>query len=211
MNGRKACRCHRPTVGSDRYGQSTMNDTYCHLCDADPCYCGQHGKVAFVEAKPPRERGGPRGLDAAISEFVLSSHEAGTRENWTGWLHRIQKEFGDDDAPRAVWNRVSNVLQREWRFISHPNSDQPMGPPSSFPDVRRLSLEDAIAEVERLIDRGGWAAGAKGLRLWQIVERIPNVVYISIYDALHDMNKRGHRVTTTSPNGHSSQFWYVKD
>ncbi len=188
-----------------------MSDTYCHLCDADPCYCGQHGRVTYVESKAPVQRNAPKGLDAAVREFVLSSHDAGVRENWTGWLHRIQRQFGDEDATRSVWNRVSNNLQREWLLISHPNVDGPMGPPSSFPDVRRLSLELATAEVEQLIDRGGWAAGEKGLRLWQVVERIPNVVYISIYDALHDMNRRAHRVTTKSPSGNNTQFWYVKD
>lgn len=82
--------------------------------------------------------------------------------------------------------------------------------PSSYPEVRRLSLDEAIAEVERLLDSGGWVRGEKGLRLWQVVERIPNVAYISIYDALHEMNRRGHRVTTTSPGGNNSQFWYVE-
>lgn len=189
-----------------------MTDTYCHLCDADPCYCGQHGHVTYVEQKVPVERRGPRGLDAAVREFVLSSHDAGVRDNWTGWLLRIQKQFGNEDAPRSVWNRVSNDLQREWLLISHPNDDRPMGPPTSFPEVRRLSLDEAVAEVERLIDSGGWVAGTKGLRLWQIVERIPNVVYISIYDALHDMNRRGHRVTTKSPaSGSNTQFWYVAE
>ncbi len=187
-----------------------MSDTYCHLCDADPCYCGQHGQVTFVENKTAVERSGPKGLDADVREFVLSSHQAGVRENWTGWLHRIQDKFGAANATRPVWSRVSNDLGREWLLISHPNDDRPMGPPSSFPEVRRLSLDEAVVEVERLIDSGGWVAGAKGLRLWQIVERIPNVVYISIYDALHDMNRRGHRVTTRSPtSGSNTQFWYV--
>ncbi|RYC14770.1 hypothetical protein [Nocardioides zhouii] len=187
-----------------------MSDTYCHLCDADPCYCGQHGQVAHVEIKLPSKRGGPNGLDAAVREFVLSSHEAGVREPWEGWLRRIQAEFGEDDAPRQVWNRVSNDLQREWLLISHPNVEGPLMAPSSYPEVKRLSLDEAIAEVERLLDSGGWVRGENGLRLWQVVERIPNVVYISIYDALHEMNRRGHRVTTTSPGGNNSQFWYVE-
>ena len=187
-----------------------MSDTYCHLCDADPCYCGQHGRVTAVEKKATVERGGPKGLDDAVREFVLSSHDAGVREDWEGWLRRIQEQFGVADAPRQVWNRVSNNLQREWILITHPNVAGPLMPPSSFPEVRRLSLEDAIAEVEHLIDRGGWTATDKGLRLWQVVQRIPNVVYISIYDALHEMNRRDHRVTTKSPSGNNSQFWYVR-
>ncbi|WP_157550724.1 hypothetical protein [Nocardioides jensenii] len=145
-----------------------------------------------------------------MREFVLSSHEAGVRENWTGWLNRIVEHFGEEDAPRPVWNRVSNDLQREWLLISHPAHDGPMMPPASYPEVRRLSLPDAIAEVERLIDSGGWAVGEKGLRLWQVVERIGDVLYISIYEALHDMNGRNHRVTTVSPGGNPSQFWYVR-
>ncbi len=188
----------------------TMSDTRCHLCDAEPCYCGQHGQVTFVEKKTPVERGGPKGLDAAVREFVLSSHEAGVREDWQGWLRRIQEQFGENDAPRQVWNRVSNNLQREWLLISHPNVEGPMMAPSSFPEVRRLPLEQAIAEVEQLIDSGGWVAGEKGLRLWQVVSRIPNVVYIATYDALHEMNRRNHRVTTKSPLGNNTQFWYVK-
>lgn len=188
-----------------------MTATYCHLCDADPCYCGQHGNITYVEQKAPIERGGRKGLDAAIREFVMSTHETGVRENWAGWLTRIQAQFGEEDAPRSAWSRVSNNLQREWVLISHPNDDRPMGPPSAFPEVRRVSLEEAELEVERLIDIGGWVAGDKGLRLWQVVERIPNVVYISIYDALHDMNRRGYRVTTKSPTSErNTQFWYVK-
>lgn len=187
-----------------------MDDSYCHLCDADPCHCGQHGRVTFVEKKVAAERGGPRGVDAAVREFVLSSHEAGERETWGGWLDRIQERFGRDTVPREVWNRVRNDLQREWRLISHPNVEGPMDAPSSFPDVRRLSPAEATAEVERLIDRGGWVAGEKGLRLWQVVARIPDVVYISIYDALHEMNARSYRVTTKSPGGSATQFWYVR-
>lgn len=197
------------SVGAGGYGVTDMSETYCHLCDADPCYCGQHGQVAYVQHKT-FERGAPKGMDAAVREFVLSSHEAGVRENWTGWLNRIVEQFGEEDAPRPVWNRVSNDLQREWLLISHPAHDGPMMPPASYPDVRRLSLPDAIAEVERLIDSGGWAAGEKGLRLWQVVERIGDVLYISIYEALHDMNGRNRRVTTMSPGGNPSQFWYVR-
>jgi hypothetical protein len=182
---------------------------YCHLCDADPCYCGQRGQVTPVPHKTV-DRSGPKGLDGAVREFVLSSHESGVRESWGGWLGRIQDEFGQDDAPRAVWNRVSNNLQREWLLIGDPNRDGPMMAPSFYPNVRRLFPKDAIAEVERLIDSGGWQAGEKGLRLWQVAQRMRDVVYISVYDALHDMNGRAYRVTTQSPNGKNSQFWYVK-
>jgi hypothetical protein len=187
-----------------------MSDTYCHLCDADPCYCGQHGQVTHVETKLPSTRGGPKGIDAAVRQFVLSSHNAGVREDWEGWLRRIQTHLGEDDAPRQVWHRVSNSLQREWLLISHPNAGGPLMEPRAYPEVRRLSLDEAIAEVEQLLDSGGWVRGEKGLWLWQVVERIPNVVYISIYDALHEMNRRGYRVTTKSPTGNNTQFWYVE-
>lgn len=42
-----------------------------------------HGRVTHVESKAPVQRGYPKGLDAAVREFVLSSHEAGVRKNWT--------------------------------------------------------------------------------------------------------------------------------
>lgn len=43
-----------------------------------------------------------------------------------------------------------------------------------------------------------------------VSRRIANVAYISICDALHDLNGRDRLVTTTAPSGKSSQFWYVK-
>lgn len=186
-----------------------MSETFCHLCDADPCYCGQHGQVTSIPRKTV-ERGSPKGLDAAIREFVLSTHDTGVRENWGGWQHRILEKFGEDDGTRQVWNRVCNDIQRSGLLVSHPAHDGPMLHPSQYPDVRRLQLPDAVTEVERLIDSGHWVEGEKGLRLWQVVQRIGDVVYISIYDALHDMNARGYRVTTKSPAGNPSQFWYVK-
>lgn len=62
-----------------------MSD-YCHLCDADPCYCGQHGKVASAPAAPGVARSGPRGIDDAMREFVLQKYEEGVLENYAGWL-----------------------------------------------------------------------------------------------------------------------------
>lgn len=185
-----------------------MEDNYCHLCDADPCYCGQNGQVTHVPRKTV-ERGAPRGLDRAVRQFVLDGHEAGVRASWAEWEERIREEFKDDDI-RSIWNRVSNGLQRDGLLITHPIHGGHVMPPSHYPDVRRLSVPDAVAEVEALIDRGAWTKGESGLRLWQVVQRIGDVLYISIYDALHDMNGRQHRVTTVSPAGNPSQFWYVK-
>ena len=74
-----------------------MTDTYCHLCDADPCYCGRHGKVEATPKKPTFARSGPRGMDEAVREFVLTSYEAGVLEDWSGWLALIRDRFGRDD------------------------------------------------------------------------------------------------------------------
>lgn len=176
-----------------------MEDGYCHLCDSDPCYCGQKGQVTHV-ARKSVDRGAPRGLDTAVRQFVLDSHVAGTRADWVEWEDRISEEFNDDDI-RSIWNRVSNGLQRDGLLITHPIRGGYLMPPSHYPDVRRLSVPDAVIEVEALIERGGWSNGEAGLRLWQVVHRIGDVLYISIYDALHDMNSRQHRVTTVSPAG----------
>lgn len=185
--------------------------SYCHLCDADPCYCGQHGQVTPAPPKKLTSHGGPRGMDAAIREFVLTSHAAGTQESWEGWFDRLKEEFGPDDgAVRTAWNRVSNGIQRDWLLIEPPGGGGPMMPPSHYPHVRRLTTSEAAKEVERLIESGGWRVGDPGLRLWQVWRRIPNTAYIAIYDALHDMNGRDYRVTTTAPSGKRSQFWYVK-
>lgn len=188
-----------------------MSD-YCHLCDFDPCACGQHGKVEIISRKTV-DRAGPRGLDGAVRDLVLTSHDAGTRENWSGWLDLIVEKFGPDrSAVRDVWNRVSNGLKRDWLLIDDPDLDRdgPLMPPAHYPQVRRLTTQEAVAEVEQLIAAGGWKVGEPGLRLWQVWRRIPNVVYTSIYDALHEMNGRSFLVTTTAPSGKSSQFWYVK-
>ena len=82
--------------------------------------------------------------------------------------------------------------------------------PSHYPQVKFLSLPEAIAAVEQLIASGGWGAGEKGLRLWQVARRFENVAYISIYDALHDMNRREYLVTTKAPSGNHTMFWYVR-
>lgn len=188
-----------------------MSD-YCHLCDFDPCTCGQHGKVDVISRRTAN-RTGPTGMDNAVREFVLTSHEAGVQENWDGWLTLLVAKFGPDrDSVRNAWSRVKNNLQREWLLIDDPDEDRngPMMPPAHYPQVRRLTKAQAVAEVEQLIATEGWKAGESGLRLWEVWRRIPNVVYISIYDALHDMNGRGHLVTTTAPSGNPSQFWYVK-
>ena len=190
-----------------------MSETYCHLCDADPCYCGQHGKVEATPNKATSTRSGPRGLDDAVREFVLTSYEAGVLESWRGWLDLIKDRFGhnDHDAVRHAWNRVNNELQRKWLLIDDPASpDGPMRSPAHYPQVNYLSLPEAIAAVEQLIASGGWVAGEKGLRLWQVARRIENVAYVNVYDALHDMNRREYLVTTKAPSGSHTMFWYVR-
>lgn len=188
-----------------------MND-YCHLCDFDPCICGQHGNVDPVPHKKI-DRSGPREIDEAMRDFVLTSHEAGERHNWRGWLELLDERFTfDRSSVREVWNRVSNGLQRDWLLIGDPDEDRdgPLMPPSAYPQVRRLTLGEATAEIEQLIAGGDWTADDTGQRLWQIWRRVPNALYLSIYEALHDMKNRGYLVTTTSPRGKASQFWYVK-
>ena len=152
-------------------------------------------------------------MDEAVREFVLTSYEAGVLENWSGWLGLIRNRFGhdDSDAVRHAWNRVHNGLQRERLLVEDPRSpDGPMRSPSHYPQVKFLSLPEAIAAVEQLIASGGWGAGEKGLRLWQVARRFENVAYISIYDALHDMNGREYLVTTKAPSGNHTMFWYVR-
>jgi hypothetical protein len=190
-----------------------MSDTYCHLCDTDPCYCGQHGKVKSTPHKATSARSGPRGLDEDVREFVLTSYEAGVLKNWRGWLDLIKDRFGhnDHDAVRHAWNRVNNELQRKWLLIDDPASpDGPMRSPSHYPQVKYLSLPEAIAAVEQLIASGGWVAGEKGLRLWQVARRLENVAFVNVYDALHDMNRREYLVTTKAPSGSHTMFWYVR-
>ena len=112
-----------------------MPDTYCHLCDADPCYCGRHGQVETVP-KSTFARSGPRGMDEAVREFVLTSYEAGVLEDWQGWLDLIRDRFGHDDgdAVRHAWNRVHNGLQRERLLVEDPeHPDGPMRSPSHYP------------------------------------------------------------------------------
>jgi hypothetical protein len=184
-----------------------MSETYCHLCDADPCYAGQSGHPTYIQRKMGAWRS--QGTGRRHSGVCAVLARGRSARELAGWLRRIEDKFGED-APRPVWNRVSNDLDRAWLLISHPAHDGPMMHSSDYPEVRRLPLREAIAAVERLIDSGGWVAGEKGLRLWQVVQRIGDALYISIYDALHDMNGRDHRVTTTSPRGKPSQFWYVK-
>lgn len=189
-----------------------MSD-YCHLCDADPCYCGQHGKVAAAPTRARSTRSVPRGFDPEMREFVLEQYEAGVRMDFAGWLRLLQARFGPDDGVtvRNAWNRVSNQFQRDWLLIDVPEGDEILQHPSCYPQVRRLSTAETVIEIEQLIARGGWTAGEKGLRLHEVWRRIPDVVYISVYDALHDMNGRNYLVTTTAPSGKPSQFWYVRD
>lgn len=186
-----------------------MSD-YCHLCDFDPCTCGQHGAVAPTPNKVVRSHGGPRRLADTMREFVLERYEAGTRRDWGGWLDLLNNRFGPDRTTvRNTWNRVSNDLERNWLLID-PQDGRPLAHPSQYPHMQRLSLEEAVGEIERLIESGGWTVDERGLRLWQVVTRVPGVVYISIYDALHELNRRDHLVTTKAPSGKRSQFWYVK-
>ena len=97
-------------------------------------------------------------MDEAVREFVLTSYEAGVLEDWSGWLGRIRNHFGHDDrdAVRHAWNRVHNELQRERLLVEDPGSpDGPMRSPSHYPQVKFLSLPEAIAAVEQLIASGG--------------------------------------------------------
>ncbi|GAB4009314.1 hypothetical protein [Nocardioides ultimimeridianus] len=185
-----------------------MND-YCHLCDADPCYCGQNGTVAASPSRSATSRSGPRGIDEPMRDFVLSGYESGVHEDWNGWFVRLLEKFGPDrTAVRNAWNRVSNQLGREWRLIAP--EGEPMMHPSHYPHMQHLSVPETIVEVERLIASGAWKVGDPGLRMWQVATRLPSVVYISVYDALHELNRRQHLVTTTAPSGKPSQFWYVR-
>lgn len=96
-----------------------MSD-YCHLCDFDPCTCGQHGRVEPI-LRRTADHGGPREIDQAIREFVLLSVESGVRETWEGWLNRIADRFGPDrEAVRGAWNRTHNALQQDWMLIGDP-------------------------------------------------------------------------------------------
>lgn len=187
-----------------------MND-YCHLCDAEPCYCGQHGKVAGRPPESVTSRNGPRGMDLAMREFVLKHYDEGVLANYSGWLRLLEERFGPDHvAVRNAWNRVSNQLQRDWLLIDVPEGDESLRHPSHYPNMRHLSVAECIGEIEQLVESGGWVVGEKGLRLHQVWRRIPNVVYINVYDALHEMNGRNYLVTTTAPSGKPSQFWYVR-
>ena len=146
-----------------------------------------------------------------MREFVLEQYEQGVLTNWTGWLRVLEERFGPDNgSTRSAWNRVSNQLQRDWLLIDVPEEDKPLKHPSHYPHMRHLSVAETIVEIEHLIARGGWTADEAGLRLHQVWRRIPNVVYISVYDALHEMKHRTHLVTTTAPSGKPSQFWYVR-
>ena len=190
-----------------------MSD-YCHLCDADPCYCGQHGKVVSAPGASVVTRSGPRGIDPAMREFVLQRYEEGVLENWAGWLGLLEERFGPDKgAVRNAWNRVSNQLQRDWLLIDvhGDGGDETLRSPSHYPNMRRLSVSECTREIEQLIESGGGSTGEKGLRLHEVWRRIPDVVYISVYDALHAMKNRGHLVTTVAPSGKPSQFWYVRN
>lgn len=150
-------------------------------------------------------------MDPAMREFVLEQYDEGVLLNWGGWLRLLEERFGQDDgAVRSAWNRVSNQLQRDWLLIDVAEGDEALQHPSHYPHMRHLSVAEVITEIEHLVARGGWTVGEKGLRLHEIWRRIPNVVYISVYDALHDMNGRNHLVTTTAPSGKPSQFWYVR-
>jgi hypothetical protein len=152
-------------------------------------------------------------MDEAMREFVLMSYEAGVLEDWQGWLGLIRDRLGHDDrdAVRHAWNRVHNQLQRERLLVEDPdNPHGPMRSPSHYPQVEFLPLPEAIKAIEQLIARSGWVADEKGLRLWQVARRAENVAYISIYDALHEMNRREYLVTTKAPSGNHTMFWYVR-
>lgn len=178
--------------------------TYCHLCDADPCFCGRNGVPEHI---PPAATRGPAAeADDAIRSFVLSSHEAGARHHWLQWMELIEKKFPalGHKLAWATWSQVSNDLQREMVLIEDPNGDGPMETPDQYPNARRLSLEEATAEIERLIRDGLWTTADKGLKLWQVWKRVGDAISVDIQDALHDLNRRGYLVTT------KSVYWYVR-
>ncbi|WP_299569024.1 hypothetical protein [uncultured Williamsia sp.] len=187
-----------------------MND-YCHLCDSDPCFCGRHGTVDAQGSQAASGRGGPRGIDASVRQFVLDQYDDGVLRNWDGWLDLLADRFGPDRAGvRGVWERVSNQLQRDWLLIDVPDGDAYLRSPSHYPHMRHLSVTETAAEIQALIASGGWTVEEKGLRVPEIQKRIPGVVYISVRDALHHLNERNRLVTTVAPSGKPSQFWYVR-
>lgn len=185
-----------------------MSD-YCHLCDSEPCYCGRHGRVDALGSQAAASRGGPRGLDPAIRKFVLEQYDGGVLRNWDGWLDMLAEHFKDDKKTlRGAWERVSNEFQRSWILIDVPGGE--LRSPSHYPHMRHLSVAETVGEIEALIANGGWTTTDKGLRAYQVQERLDDVVFVSVYDALHDMSGRNHLVTTVAPSGKNSMFWYVR-
>ena len=182
---------------------------YCHLCDSEPCYCGRHGKVEALGSQAASSRGGPRGQDPAIRQFVLDRYDRGVLRNWDGWLDLLADHFKDDKkALRGAWERVSNELQRSWILIDVPGGE--LRTPSQYPHMRHLSIPETVCEIEVVIANGGWTTADKGLRAHQVQERLDDVVFVSVYDALHQMNDRDHLITTVAPSGKNSMFWYVR-
>jgi hypothetical protein len=103
-----------------------------------------------------------------------------------------------------------NELQRKRLLVQDLRSpDGPMRSPSHDPQVRFLSLPEAIAAVEQLIASGGWRAGEKGLRLWQVARRFENVPTgrtLSMLTGMIGSVVRSPRLTGPSPRHGAGGF-----
>lgn len=181
----------------------------CPLDDTMPAaWCG-HCKGGAEEQ--PRKRADSGRLpvdDDEVRAFVLGLYADGARLTWSAYLDELERRWGEvmtRPQLRSKWNRVSVQLGRDGVLLEDPAaSDSYMRPGSELPQVRWLSVEDTIREIENLIDSGGWSAGEPGLKDWGVAQRLRAVQYPCVHDALHAMNKRGHRVHTRSI------FWYVR-
>lgn len=184
----------------------------CDLTDltVDSCGCPKHRDSAGFNATTRAVDGRQANPveQEEVRRFALSLAESGAELPWTGYLEEITTRFEGATDPaniRGLWNQVSNQLNREGRLVDDPAiRDSPLRPASEYPHVRRLSVTDTINEIEHLIDSGGWTKDDRGLRLWMVAERIGTIAYVCVYDAMHEMNKRGRRIETRG------QFWYVK-
>ena len=180
----------------------------CPLDDTLPAaWCG-HCKGP-VEGQP-RRRGDSDRLpvdDDEIRAFALKLYADGARMPRAEYLDALVNRWGDVMTRQQLmskWNRVSVQLGREGLLLNDPALENGiMRPGTELPQVRWLSVEDTIREIESLIDSGGWSSGEKGLKDWAVAQRLRTVQYPCVHDALHAMNKRGHRVHTRSI------FWYV--
>ena len=182
----------------------------CPLDDTLPAaWCG-HCK-GLLEEQPRSRRESTRlpVSDDEIRAFALKLYADGARLPWEGYLDALAGRWSNvmtGPQLRSVWNRVSVQLGREGLLLNDPAlHDGIMRPGSELPQVRWLSVEDTVREIERLIDDGRWVRDERGLKDWAVAQRIRTVQYPCVHDALHAMNRRGHRVHTRSI------FWYVTD